>query len=74
MTVLVTLDTETGIVRRWQGGLNTHVAGLVNDPEDGAKTAAVIADFAAFPHDKFKVEPPKLRTYEDAVREQRERT
>lgn len=73
MTLLVSLDTETGVVRRWNGRDNTHVAGLVTDPEDGEKTFATIQSFREDPPWKLRVPEKRARTYDDAVREQRDR-
>lgn len=71
MTVLVALDTETGLVRRYEGKIATHVAGLTNDPEDALKTASVIEGFRLNPHMDHAIKVPRPRTMEDALREQR---
>lgn len=71
MTALVCLDTETGIITRWDGRRCTHAAGLTHDPNDAIKTAHKINGFRLNPHYDFAVPGP--RTYEDALRDQRAR-
>jgi hypothetical protein len=73
MTVLVTLDTETGIIRRWAERTNTHVAGLTHDPEDALKTSALIESFRVNPHMDHQVRSTGRRDFDDALREQRAR-
>lgn len=69
MTTLVCLDTETGVISRWDGRACTHEAGLTHSPEDGARTLALIETFRLNPDVSFRRKPP--RTWMDAVREQR---
>lgn len=76
MTTFVSLDTETGIVRRWEkspalGLRPTHAAGLTHDPEDALKTASIIEGFRANPHVDHAIKTPRPRTMDDALREQR---
>ncbi len=73
MTVLVSLDTESGIIRRWAERTNTHVAGLTNDPEDAAKTFAVIQEFRHTPADALKIASTGKRDWSDAMRDQKQR-
>lgn len=68
----VSLDTESGIVRRYsENAIPTHEAGITSDPEDADRTLAVLQRFRVHPHEDFRVNRPRLRTYEDAVAEQR---
>lgn len=70
----VSLDTESGIVRRYsENAIPTHEAGITSDPEDADRTLAVLQRFRVHPHEDFRVNRPRLRTYEDAVAEQRMR-
>jgi hypothetical protein len=70
----VSLDTETGIVRRYsETARPTHVGGLTNDPEDGTTTSEVIQEFRLVPPWRLTVPNPRLRTFEDALIEQRAR-
>lgn len=73
MRTFVSLDTESGLVRRYSEGHRTHEAGLTNDPDDADKTRAVIERFRVHPHEDFRVAHVGLRTYDDAVAEQCER-
>lgn len=69
----VSLDTESGIIRRYSETASmTHEAGLTHDPEDAIRTSTVIEGFRQHPHSDFRV-TRGLRTFEDALREQRER-
>jgi len=71
MTVLVALDTETGIIRRYVGSTATHAGGLTHDPEDADKTREAIETFRHTPPDALKIGSTGRRTFEDALREQR---
>lgn len=72
MRTLVSIDTESGIVRRYSEIASlTHEAGLTNDPDDGDATRHVIEGFRVNPHPAFRVVPRGLRTYEDALLDQR---
>lgn len=72
MRTLVSLDTETGIIRRYTGNAGmTHEAGLTCDPNDPVKTATILEGFRLNPHQDFRVVKRWPRTYEDAVAEQR---
>jgi hypothetical protein len=72
--IFVSLDTESGIVRRYSENANpTHEAGLTHDPDDAVRTQTVIEGFRQNPHMDFRVNKPRVRTYEDAVAEQRAR-
>lgn len=78
MTTLVSLDTDTGIIRRWEKSLAlgtrpTHAAGLTHDPEDALKTSSLIESFRCNPHVDHAIKVPRPRTMEDALREQRMR-
>jgi hypothetical protein len=73
MTVLVSLDTDSGIIRRWSGRTNTHAAGLTHDPEDALKTTSVIEAFRVNPHMDHWIVSTGKRTMDDALREQRAR-
>lgn len=77
MSTFVTLDTETGVIRRWEkspalGLRPTHAAGLTHDPEDALKTQNVIETFRCNPHADHAIKVPRPRTIEDALREQRQ--
>lgn len=71
MRTLVSLDTESGIIRRYSetAGM-THEAALVCDPDDSDKTLRVLQGFRANPHDSFRIAAVRPRCYEDAVSEQ----
>lgn len=76
MTTFISLDTETGIIRRWEkshalGLRPTHAAGLTHDPEDALKTSSIIESFRVNPHVDHAITAPRPRTMEDALREQR---
>lgn len=74
MRTFVSLDTETGIIRRYsENSTMTHEAGLTCDPEDAIRTANVVEGFRQNPHGDFRVNKPRVRTYEDALVEQRQR-
>lgn len=74
MRTLVSIDTETGLIRRYSetAGM-THEAGLVSDPADADQTRRIVEGFRAHPHDNFRCTRPRVRTYEDAVGEQIQR-
>jgi hypothetical protein len=70
----VSIDTESGIIRRYSESASlTHEAGLTHDPEDGDKTRAVIEGFRVHPHSDFRIPVQRIRTFEDALIEQRQR-
>lgn len=74
MTVLVSLDTEEGIIRRYTGtGPATHAAGLIHDPEDAEKTKGIIERFRHSPSGDHVVKVARPRTIDDALREQRQK-
>jgi len=73
MTALVVLDTETGIITRFDGAKATHAAGLTHDPEDALKTTSIIESFRCNPHMDHAIKVPRPRTMEDAMREQRQK-
>lgn len=74
MRTFVSIDTETGIIRRYSETFAmTHEAGLTNDPEDADATRHVIEGFRTHPHSDFRVVRPGARTFDDALAEQRER-
>jgi hypothetical protein len=69
---LVSLDTETGFIRRYSetAGM-THEAALVTDPDDADKTLRVLEGFRTYPHESFRCLPTgRARTYDDALSEQ----
>lgn len=77
MSTFVSLDTETGIIRRWEkspalGLRATHAAGLTHDPEDAIKTTSMIESFRCNPHVDHAIKAPRPRTMDDALREQRQ--
>lgn len=71
MTVLVVLDTESGIISRFDGRTATHAAGLTHDPEDAVKTQSKIEGFRLNPHLDHAIKVPRARTMEDALSDQR---
>jgi hypothetical protein len=72
MRTLVSLDTETGIIRRYsESAQATHAAGLTSDPEDGDRTRGIIEGFRVHPSGDHAIKTPRLRTWDDALREQR---
>lgn len=72
MRTFVSLDTESGIVRRYSEiAFPTHEAGLTNDPDDAEATARVVERFRVHPHESFRVARRGLRTYDTAIAEQR---
>lgn len=74
MRTLVSLDTESGLIRRYsETAVPTHEAGLACDPEDAIRTSTVLEGFRQHPHSDFEVPRPRVRTYEDAVSEQIQR-
>lgn len=73
MTALVVLDTETGVISRFDGRIATHAAGLTHDPEDADRSRVLLEQFRVNPHADHKIKVPRKRTIDDALREQRER-
>lgn len=72
MRTFVSIDTESGIIHRYsENARPTHEAGLTHDPDDGDATRHVIEGFRANPHPAFQLVPRGLRTYEDALLDQR---
>ncbi len=69
----VSLDTETGIVRRYSENAHaTHIGGLTNDPDDEVTTLQVLQEFRTQPPWRLAAPvAPGLRTYEDALADQR---
>lgn len=68
---LVSLDTESGIIRRYsENAIPTHEAGLTSSPDDADATRRVLEGFRAHPHSDFRLYGPRIRTYDDAVAEQ----
>jgi hypothetical protein len=46
MQTFVSLDTQSGIIRRYSGSAKpTHEAALTNDPEDASCTLRLLQDF-----------------------------
>lgn len=72
MRTLVSLDTETGIVRRYcENAQVTHIGGLTNDPDDETATLDVLQEFRVHPPWRLAASPAAgLRTYDDALAEQ----
>lgn len=59
MRTFVSLDTETGIIRRYsETAKATHVAGLTHDPNDAVRTQTLLEGFRVHPGYEFKVPPP----------------
>lgn len=73
MTALVVLDTESGIITRFDERKATYAAGLTHDPEDALKTTSIIESFRCNPHMDHAIKVPRPRTMEDAMREQRQK-
>jgi hypothetical protein len=50
----VSLDTESGIIRRYsENAKPTHIAGLTSDPDDADRTLELIEGFRQAPHYSF---------------------
>jgi hypothetical protein len=70
MQTFVSLDTQSGIIRRYSGSAKpTHEAALTNDPEDASCTLRLLQDFRVQPHWKFSLFADG--TYESALAQQR---
>lgn len=68
MTLLLCMDTETGIVTRWEGRNCTHAGAFTHDPLDGDKTRQQIEKFREHPDYNCRYRQP--RSYFDALLEQ----
>lgn len=69
MTVLVSLESETGFLRRYVSSSKpTHFAALTNDPTNADATRATIEKFRVTPNPRFMV---NCGSFEGALAKQR---